>query len=228
MNKESILIVDDDPKMIKLLQANLRARGYSVSIAQDGDEALELIEREFPDLIILDLLMPRLDGREVCRRLREWSDIPILVISALGQVRDKVACLELGVDDYLSKPFSIDELIARIIALLRRTKKSSYDIIKPCVKVGELEIDLARGHVSLAGNPVSLTATEYKLLQVFALNVGKVLTHEYLLQKVWGAQFQKESEYLRVYISHIRKKLASQPDGARYILTVPSTGYQLG
>jgi DNA-binding response OmpR family regulator len=228
MNKENILVVDDDPKMIKLLQANLKARGYSVSIARDGDEAIELIEKELPDLIILDILMPRLDGREICRRLREWSDIPILVISALGQVGDKVNCLELGADDYLSKPFAIDELIARTRALLRRVKKSSNEITKPCVKVVDLEIDLVKGHVSLAGNQVSLTATEYKLMQVFALNLGKVLTHEYLLTKVWGTQFQKENEYLRVCISHIRKKLSSQPDGNSYILTIPGIGYQLG
>lgn len=228
MNKESILVVDDDPKMIKLLQANLKARGYLVSIARDGDEALDFVEKEFPDLIILDLLMPRLDGREVCRRLREWSDIPILVLSALGQVGDKVNCLDIGADDYLSKPFSIDELMARIRAVLRRAQKNSSAIIKPSVKVGELEIDLERGHVSLAGNLIRLTATEYKLLQVFALNLGKVLTHEHLLTKVWGAQFQKENEYLRVYISRIRKKLAPQPDGNSYILTIPGIGYQLG
>ena len=227
MNKESILIVDDDPKMIKLLQANFKARGYLVSIARDGDEALELIEKESPDLIVLDLLMPRLDGRKVCQRTREWSDTPILILSALGQVGDKINCLELGADDYLSKPFSIDELIARIRALLRRATKSSNDIAKPCVQVGELVIDLARGHVSLTGNLVRLTATEYKLMQVFALNVGKVLTHEYLLTKVWGSQFQKENEYLRVCISHIRKKLAPKLDDTRYILTIPGIGYQL-
>ncbi len=228
MNKESILIVDDDPKMIKLIQANLRARDYLVSIARDGDEALEFLEKELPDLIILDLLMPKLDGREVCRRLRQWSNTPIIVVSALGQMGDKINCLELGADDYINKPFSIDELIARIKAVLRRAGSHDNATNKPTVKVGALEIDFARGIISLAGKPIRLTATEYKLLTEFALNQGKVLTHEYILAKVWGSQFREENEYLRVYVSRLRRRLAPLHDRHRYIVTIPGIGYQFG
>jgi DNA-binding response OmpR family regulator len=228
MNNENILIVDDDPKMIKLIQANLKARRYNVLIARDGTEAIELTEKELPDLIILDLLMPKMDGREVCRRLRQWTDIPIIVLSALGQVNDKVTCFELGADDYIVKPFAIDELMARIRVLLNRLKKQSNDSRDPSVKKGEVEINLASGTVSLSGESIRLTNTEFKLLTEFALNQGKILTHEHLLNKVWGVEFQNDSEYLRVYISRLRKKLGSSSSGSSgtVIETVPGIGYQ--
>ena len=229
MDKKNILIVDDDLKIIKIIKANLRARGYTAYTAQDGEEALIVAEEKLPDLIVLDLLMPKLDGYEVCRRLREWSDVPILMLSALNQPRDKIKCLELGADDYLGKPFAVDELIARIESLLRRASKSSsiYNSL-PCIRIGNLEINLAQGHVNLGGSQIGLTATEYKLLQVMAQNRGKVLTHEYLLSSVWGNQYQGESEYLRVYFSRIRKKLACNGNSADYIKTIPGIGYQLG
>jgi two-component system KDP operon response regulator KdpE len=225
MKDEKILIVDDDPKMIKLIQSNLKARGYNTFIAQNGIEAIDTTEKELPDLLILDLLMPKMDGREVCRRLRQWTDIPIIVLSALGQVNDKVTCFELGADDYIVKPFSIDELIARVRALLNRFRKQQDKFNTPSIKKGDLEINLASGIVSLSGKPIRLTNTEFRLLNEFVLNQGKVLTHEHLLNKVWGAEFQNEKEYLRVYISRLRNKLGASETNP-LIDAISGNGYQ--
>jgi two-component system KDP operon response regulator KdpE len=225
MKDEKILIVDDDPKMIKLIQSNLKARGYNTFIAQNGIEAIDTTEKELPDLLILDLLMPKMDGREVCRRLRQWTDIPIIVLSALGQVNDKVTCFELGADDYIVKPFSIDELIARVRALLNRFRKQQDKFNTPAIKKGDLEINLASGIVSLSGKPIRLTNTEFRLLNEFVLNQGKVLTHEHLLNKVWGAEFQNEKEYLRVYISRLRNKLGASETNP-LIDAISGIGYQ--
>jgi two-component system KDP operon response regulator KdpE len=225
MNRETILIVDDDPKMIKLVQSNLKARGYNTLIANDGMEALDIVEKNTPDLVILDLLMPKMDGREVCRRLRQWTDIPIIVLSALGQVYDKVTCFELGADDYLVKPFAIDELLVRIKALLNRFRKQQNTLNIPSIKKGNLEINFSSGIVSLSGKQVRLTNIEFKLLTEFALNQGKILTHEHLLNKVWGLEFQYEKEYLRVYVSRLRNKLHSSELNP-LIDTVPGIGYQ--
>jgi two-component system KDP operon response regulator KdpE len=225
MKDEKILIVDDDPKMIKLIQSNLKARGYNTFIAQNGIEAIDTTEKELPDLLILDLLMPKMDGREVCRRLRQWTDIPIIVLSALGQVNDKVTCFELGADDYIVKPFSIDELIARVRALLNRFRKQQDKFNTPSIKKGDLEINLASGIVSLSGKPIRLTNTEFRLLNEFVLNQGKVLTHEHLLNKVWGAEFQNEKEYLRVYISRLRNKLGASETNP-LIDAISGIGYQ--
>jgi two-component system KDP operon response regulator KdpE len=225
MNNEKILIVDDDPKMIKLIQSNLKIRGFKTLVARDGIEAIELTEKELPDLIILDLLMPKLDGYEVCRKLRQWSDIPMIIISALGQVNDKVTCFELGADDYIVKPFAVDELLARIKALLNRFSKQLNIPGTPLIKKGNLEINLSSKTVTLSGKPVKLTNTELKIINEFAANQGKVLTHEYLLNKIWGPEFRNESEYLRVYISHLRKKL--DPSGTSNIIeTISGIGYQ--
>lgn len=226
MAKKTILIVDDELKIIKLIGANLRARGYNTIIAHDGKEALELAEIHSPDLIVLDLLLPEIGGREVCRRLREWSNAPILIVSALCQVKDKVACLELGADDYLTKPFAIEELMARIQSLLRRSEIPPT-VDAPFINIGNLEINFSRREVSISGIQVSLTPTEYKLLEVMAKNAGKVLSHELLLKHAWGPNYQQESEYLRVYISRIRKKLALSGDSAEFIKTIPGVGYQL-
>jgi DNA-binding response OmpR family regulator len=228
MNNEKILIVDDDPKIIKLLQVNLKARGYIVSVARDGSEAIDIIQEDLPDLIILDLLMPKLDGREVCKQIRQWSNIPIIILSALGEVHDKVSCFGFGADDYMSKPFAIDELIARIKALLKRTKKQMNETVNPLVKVGGLEINFTTGIVSLSDKIIRLTSTEYRLLSEFALNQGKILTHEYLLSKIWGLEFRNEKEYLRVYINRLRKKIDPSGSDTMYIVTIPGFGYQFG
>ncbi len=225
MKDEKILIVDDDPKMIKLIQSNLKARGYNTFIAQNGIEAIDTTEKELPDLLILDLLMPKMDGREVCRRLRQWTDIPIIVLSALGQVNDKVTCFELGADDYIVKPFSIDELIARVRALLNRFRKQQGKFNTPSIKKGDLEINLASGIVSLSGKPIRLTNTEFRLLNEFVLNQGKVLTHEHLLNKVWGSEFQNEKEYIRVYISRLSNKLGASETNP-LIDAISGIGYQ--
>jgi two-component system KDP operon response regulator KdpE len=229
MGNQKILIVDDDPKMVKLIQSNLKARGYNVFIASDGSEAIELVERELPDLILLDILMPEVDGYEVCKRIRQWADIPIIIISALGRVENKVACFNLGADDYINKPFAIDELLARIKAVLSRTQKfQGNNRDNALIKQGELEINLASGVISASGEIIRLTSIEYKIITEFALNQGKVLSHEYILNKVWGAQFQSEYEYLRVYISRLRKKLDPKNTGTTYIQTIPSIGYKFG
>jgi len=227
MPKKTILVVDDELKMIKLIGTNLKTRGYAVLIARDGKEALEKAETAPPDLVVLDLLMPELDGRDVCRSLREWTDVPILIVSALCQVRDKVACLELGADDYLTKPFAIEELMARIESLLRRAKKPQRNEL-PCINIGNIEINLSQRIVKICNRPVNFTATEYRLLQIMAQNTGKVLTHQSLLSHAWGPQYRQESEYLRVYISRIRKKLASCGANENYIKTIPGIGYQFG
>jgi len=228
MDKTHILVVDDDPAILRLLSTNLRARDYKVTTAMDGEEALEAVERDFVDLIILDIMMPRLDGVEVCRRLREWSNIPVIVLSANGGEKDKVKCLDLGADDYLTKPFGIAELMARIKAALRHGGSAKNTPAHPATfTCGDLEINFPLRRVTVAGTEVGLTPTEYSLLQQLAVNADKVLTHSMLLQSVWGNEYSSEKEYLRVFIGRIRKKLEADPQNPRYIQTVPGVGYHL-
>ena len=228
MNKTHILAVDDDPAIIKLVCTNLKARGYEVTTAVDGEEALEAVEGNYVDLIILDLMMPKLDGVEVCRRIREWSDVPIIVLSARGDEKDKVKCLELGADDYLTKPFGIAELMARIKTALRHGDASKAVPAHPSTfTCGDLEINFAMRRVTVAGTEVQLTPTEYSLLQHLAVNTNKVLTHGMILQNVWGSEYSSEKEYLRVFIGRLRKKLETSSDNPKYILTVPGVGYHI-
>jgi len=227
MKKTQILVVDDDPAMSRLVRTNLKARGYGVAAAMNGEEALETIEREFFNLIILDIMMPKLDGLEVCRRVREWSEVPIIILSARGDEKDKVTCLDLGANDYLTKPFGIAELVARIKAALRYSDVFRFKQDKPSLTCGEIEIDFLKRRVTVGGKEVSLTPTEYFLLQALAADVGKVLTHKMLLQKAWGAEYSDEKQYLTVYISRLRRKLEKDPDNPRYIITVPRVGYYL-
>ncbi|MFC1994880.1 response regulator transcription factor [Chloroflexota bacterium] len=228
MEKTHILVVDDDPAILRLLCTNLKARNYKVSTAMDGEESLEAVEKDFVDLIILDLMMPKLDGVEVCRRIREWSKVPIIVLSARGDEKDKVKCLELGADDYLTKPFGIAELMARIKTALRHS--DSYDTAPahPSTFVcGDLEINFAMRRVTVGGNEVKLTPVEYSVLQQLAINVNKVLTHTMLLQSVWGSEYSSEKEYLRVFVGRLRKKIEPDPKNPRYIQTIPGVGYHL-
>lgn len=227
MKKTRILLVDDDPAMLKFLSANLRARGYEIKLAINGEEALEILEREFVDLIILDLMMPKLDGVAVCRRVREWSQVPIIILSARGNEKDKVECLELGADDYLTKPFSVAELLARVKVALRHSEGRPVPSSPPIFRFGELEINFAARRVRAGGREVRLTPTEYALLQQLALNAGKVLTHSFLLQKVWGREYYSEKEYLRVFIGRLRRKLEADPENPRYLITDPGVGYHL-
>ncbi len=228
MEKTHILVVDDDPAILRLLCANLKARGYRVSTAVDGEESLKAVEGDIVDLIVLDIMMPKLDGVEVCRRIREWSSVPIIVLSARGDEKDTVRCLELGADDYLTKPFGIAELLARVKTALRHsnTPKTASSQASNFTCDG-LEINFAMRRVSVGGNEVRLTPTEYSVLQQLALNANKVLTHTMLLQNVWGSGYRSEKEYLRVFIGRIRKKLEPDPQHPRYIMTVPGVGYHL-
>lgn len=226
MYRPHVLIADDDPAIIKFVRANLKAEGYETLAAIDGAEALEVIERELPDLVILDLMMPRVDGFEVLRRLREWSHIPIIVLSARGDVRDKVKCLNSGADDYISKPFGVGELLSRVRAVLRRTQGVGTVSVPPSFSSGDLEVNFSQRRVTLSGKEVKLTPTEYSLLQELVLNAGKVLTHTHLLHKIWGPEYQDEKEYLHVFVARLRARLEPDPANPRYITTVPGVGYQ--
>jgi len=226
MVKMRILVVDDELSIIKFLRANLEAKGYEVLAAVNGAEALQTFEMESPDLVILDIMMPKVDGFEVCRRLREWSQIPIIMLSARGDESDKVKCLDLGADDYITKPFGASELIARVRAVLRRTEGAATTPTQPSFTSGNLKINFAQRQVTVAGKEVKLTPTEYSLLQEFVLNAGKVLTHTYLLNKVWGLDYREEREYLHVFVRRLRAKLEPDPTNPVYIVTVPGVGYQ--
>ena len=226
MRRLRILVVDDELAIIKFLRANLEANGFEVIAAMDGAEALESIERELPDLVILDIIMPKLDGFEVCRRIREWSQIPIIMLSAKDVEEDKVKCLDLGADDYITKPFGINELMARVKSVFRRTDSAVATPTQPSFTSGDLQINFVERRVFVAGNEVRLTPTEYSLLQELVLNAGKVLTHSDLLKKVWGPEYGQESEYLRVFIGRLRAKLEPAPTKPRYINTVPGVGYR--
>jgi len=224
--KQRILTVDDELSIIRFLRSNLEDRGYTVISATNGEEALHMIEMELPDLIILDVMMPKMDGFEVCRQLREWSQIPIIMLSARGDEKDKVRCLDLGADDYIVKPFGANELIARVSAVLRRTKAASVSPTKSTVTSGDLVINFAARQVTRARLEIKLTPTEYALLQELAVNMGKVLTHTHLLNRVWGPEYREEREYLHVFVRRLRSKLESDPNNPKHILTVSGVGYQ--
>ena len=226
MSKTRILIVDDELSIIKFLRANLQAKGYEVLTAMDGAEALQTFEMELPDLVILDIMMPKTDGFEVCRQLREWSQTPIIMLSARGDENDKVKCLDLGADDYITKPFGASELIARVRAVLRRIEATATTPSQPSFTSGDLQINFAQRRVTITDKEVKLTPTEYSLLQEFVLNAGKVLTHTHLLNKVWGPEYSEDTQYLHVFIRRLRAKLETDPTNPRHIITVPSVGYQ--
>ncbi len=226
MDKTQILVVDDDVAISRLLSANLRARGYDVITVVCGEEALQVVEKELVDLIILDIMMPGINGVEVCRRIREWSKVPIIILSARGDEKDKVKCLELGADDYLTKPFGIAELMARVKTAFRHSDAARVAPVQPAFSCGDLEINFAMRRVTLAGTEVKLTPTEYSLLQQLVANPDKVLTHTMLLQRVWGEQYFDEKEYLRVFIGRVRKKIEADPENPRYIITIPGVGYR--
>lgn len=224
--KATILVVDDEVGIIKYVRAILSENGYKVSTTGDGLAALEAVEREQPDLIILDIMMPKVDGFEVCRRLREWTQIPIIMLSARADETDKVRCLDLGADDYVTKPFGRNELLARVKAILRRADSPGAAPISPVFSSGRLEVNFSGRRVNVAGRQARLTRTEFDLLQELVLNANKVLTHRMLLQKVWGPEYGDEKEYLHVFIRRLRKELEQDPGHPRYIVTVPGVGYK--
>ena len=224
MPAQRILIAEDEVALRDFITRNLRARGFEVVEAGNGLEALAEWEREQPHLLILDIMMPRMDGLEVCRRVREQSATPIIVLTALDSETDKVAALDLGADDYLTKPFGVEELLARVRAVLRRARWESVPPATGVKRYGELEIDLPRHSVRRRGEEVRLTPTEFSLLEQLVTNAGKVLTHRLLLQRVWGPEYGGESEYLRVYVNRLRAKLEPDPANPRHLLTEPGVG----
>ena len=226
MTKKSILVVDDELSIIKLLRANLEDCGYRVLTAMDGAEAVRTFEKEQFDLVILDITMPKMDGFDVCRRLREWSQVPIIMLSARGDETDKVKCLELGADDYITKPFGLNELKARINAVLRRNKAADSSPTMSIFKCGSININFAERRVKVNDREVKLTATEYNLLRELVLNANKTLSHSMLLNRVWGPEYSQEKEYVRVFVRRLREELEPEPGNPRYILTVPRVGYQ--
>jgi two-component system KDP operon response regulator KdpE len=221
-----ILVIEDEPPIQKFLRVTLDAQGYQVIEATTGKSGLVAAASRTPDLIILDLGLPDIDGIEVTRQLREWSKIPIIVVSARGKEQDKIAALDIGADDYLTKPFGIGELIARVRVALRHAA-SSTDSGEPIFTVGELQVDLAKREVTVAGKAVHLTPNEFKLLMVLVKHAGKVLTHRHLLKEVWGPGSGNETHYLRVYLNQLRQKLEADPTQPKYLRTEPGVGYRL-
>jgi two-component system, OmpR family, KDP operon response regulator KdpE len=218
-----ILVVDDEPQILRALQLKLRSAGYAVDIAATAGEARIKASMRPPEAIILDVLLPDGRGTDVCRELRSWSEVPILVLSAVGEEEEKIAALDAGADDYVTKPFSGDELLARLRAALRRTRPSA----QPVIEIGELRIDLERRHVTMDGREVTLTPTEYDLLRLLAENEGKLMTHPTILREIWGPAYGEESNYLHVYVSHLRRKIEPDPARPRYILNQAGVGYRL-
>jgi two-component system KDP operon response regulator KdpE len=217
-----VLVVDDEPQITRALQTTLRGAGYEVDAAATGEEALARAAAHPPEAVILDLVLPDRSGVEVCRELRGWSRAPILILSAVGDEDEKVAALDAGADDYVTKPFGVDELLARLRASLRRAGAPG----RPTVEVGDLRIDLEKHSVTRAGEPVRLTPHEFAMLRLFVENEGKLLTHRMILRSVWGPAYQTESNYLHVYVSHLRRKLERDPTRPEYILTEPGAGYR--
>lgn len=219
-----ILVVDDEIAIRRFLRTSLSAHGHTVFEASTGKEAINAVAADHPDVVILDLGLPDLDGTEVVRQLREWTTIPIIILSVREHENDKITALDSGADDYLTKPFGVGELMARMRAAIRHSTHGSDE---PVFQNGPLEIDLARRMVRLAGSEIQLTPTEYELLRVLVNNAGKVVTHHQLLRQVWGGPYEDESHLLRVHMSNLRAKLEVEPARPQYILTEPGVGYRL-
>ena len=219
-----VLIVDDEPQIARALRVALSARGYDVDTVGNGETALERHASNPADVIVLDLGLPGIDGVEVTRRLRGWSQVPIIVLSVRDAQYDKVAALDAGADDYLTKPFGMDELLARIRAALRRIPEAATG--PATLTFGSIDVDLAKRLVRKDGEALHLTPTEYDLLEALVTNPGKLLTHRWLLSKVWGGAYGEESHYVRVYVAQLRRKLEDEPSRPRWILTEPGLGYR--
>jgi two-component system KDP operon response regulator KdpE len=222
-----VLLIEDDPQIRRFLRASLGAHGYELVEAGTAREGLAQAAARTVDVVLLDLGLPDADGLEVTRRLREWSLVPILVISARGQETDKVAALDAGADDYLTKPFSLPELLARLRAARRRAAQAAPGQEEPVYVVGELRVDVARHQVVAGGREIHLTPTEFKLLALLARNAGRVLTHRQLLKEVWGQAYLDNTHHLRVQMHGLRHKLEPEPARPRYLLTEPGVGYRL-
>jgi two-component system, OmpR family, KDP operon response regulator KdpE len=223
VSKTRVLVVDDEPQILRALHTNLRGAGYEVDTASTAEEALATAALRPPDAVILDLVLPDGRGTDVCRELRTWSSAPVLLLSVVGEEREKVAALDAGADDYVEKPFGVEELLARLRAALRRAGPAGG----PVLELGELVIDLDKRLVTVDGRAVQLTPHEFALLRVLAQNEGKLLTHPALLREVWGPAYGDESHYLHVYVSQLRRKIEPDPARPRYLLTEPGVGYRL-
>jgi two-component system, OmpR family, KDP operon response regulator KdpE len=218
-----VLVIDDEAPILRALKINLAARKYEVSTAADGASGLAAMARDRPDVLILDLGLPDMDGTDVIRGVRGWSSTPIIVLSAAGQESKKVAALDAGADDYVTKPFGMDELLARLRAAVRRASPAPDE---PVITTGEFTVDLADKRVTRAGADVRLTPTEWQLLEVLARNANRLVTQRQLLQEVWGPGYQNEAHYLRVFVANLRRKLEPDPSAPRYLLTEPGIGYR--
>jgi two-component system, OmpR family, KDP operon response regulator KdpE len=222
----NVLVVDDEPQITRVLRTTLSGHGYSVRTAGDGDEALEVIRGWNPDVVITDLAMPNMAGIELCLRIRAKSQVPIIVLSVRGEEKVKVEALDAGADDYVTKPFNMNELLARVRASLRRARMQSPSEGDTTIDIGDFHIDLTSREIQVAGRDVRLTPKEFDLLAHFAKHPGKVITHHALLAAVWGANSTEQPEYLRVFVNHLRNKLEDPKDGRRYIVTEPWVGYR--
>jgi two-component system KDP operon response regulator KdpE len=223
MSSPLILVVDDESHILRALRTSLQGAGYEVEVAATAEEALASAAMQPPNGVILDLVLPDGSGVDVCRELRRWTNAPVLVLSAVGDEQEKIAALDAGADDYVTKPFGIDELLARLRAALRRVEA----LTAPVIEIGELVVDLERRLVTVRGEPVSLTPTEFELLRLFVRNEGKLLTHPTILREVWGPAYGAESHYLHVYVSQLRRKIEQDPARPRFLLTETGAGYRL-
>jgi two-component system KDP operon response regulator KdpE len=222
-----VVLIEDEPQIRRFLRATLTGQGYRLFEATTGADGLVEVGSRQPDVVIVDLGLPDIDGIDVIRRLREWSAVPIIVLSARGQERDKVTALDAGADDYVSKPFGVSELLARIRVALRHTAGASHEGDDATFQIGELRIDLLRRQVFVGDREVRLTPIEYKLLATLVRHAGKVVTHAQLLRDVWGPTHTDQAHYVRVYLAHLRHKLEAEPARPRYLLTEPGVGYRL-
>jgi two-component system, OmpR family, KDP operon response regulator KdpE len=225
---DKILVVDDQPRLVRLVREVLQVVGYEVVAANTGETAVDMVAVEQPDLVLLDILLPQgPDGYEVCRRIREFSDVPVIMLTAKAREADMLHGFDVGADDYLTKPFSAKELIARVGAVLRRSKRPE-ETVTTVLRCGNIEIDFARHSVTASGiGPVSLTRTEYALLRQLALNPNCIILHQDLLTAVWGQEYRDDVDYLRAYVRYLRRKLEADPANPKHIVTVPGMGYML-
>jgi two-component system KDP operon response regulator KdpE len=221
-----VLVIDDEAPILRALRINLTARQYEVSTAADGTSGLAAMARDRPDVLILDLGLPDMDGADVCRRVRSWSDVPIIILTVDDAEHRKVETLDIGADDYVVKPFSTPELLARLRVALRRRRVGAGEAADPMLEVGDLIVDVPHHRVEVAGQHVDLTPKEFAFLALLARHPGRVLTHRTILQEVWGPEYGSETQYLRVYASQIRKKLGDDPASPR-LVTEPGVGYRL-
>jgi two-component system, OmpR family, KDP operon response regulator KdpE len=227
MPAATIVVIEDEPQIRRVLRATLTGQGYQLFEAGTGADGLVEIASRRPDVVIVDLGLPDMDGLDVIRRLRDWTAVPIIVLSARGEERDKVTALDTGADDYVSKPFAAGELLARVRVALRHTTGASHESQESAFEVGDLKVDLLRRRVTVASTEVRLTPIEYRLLATLVRQSGKVVTHEQLLRDVWGPTREGQSHYIRVYMAHLRHKLEAEPAHPRYLLTEPGVGYRL-